>query len=198
MGQTETGKRPGKRMASPQARRMNELIEAVARSRDIGAYREVFDYYAPRVKAYIIRLGADAGAADELAQEALLNVWRKAHLFDRSKASAGTWIFTIARNLRIDAIRREKRPELDPEDPALVPEPEASADMALAREQEGRLVRNAMGKLPPEQAEVVRLSFFEEMSHSAIAEHLEIPLGTVKSRLRLACGRMRSLLGETV
>lgn len=175
---------------------MNALLEAVAIDRDKSAFAELFEYYAPRVKSYLIRLGSDAGVADELAQEALLSVWRKAHLFDKRKASAGTWIFTIARNLRIDALRRENRPELDPEDPALVPEAERPADDAVASAQTGEQIRLALKTLPSEQVEVVRLSFYEEMSHSAIAEQLDIPLGTVKSRLRLACGRIRKLLED--
>ncbi len=180
------------------AARMTELLETITESGDQDAFAELFAYYAPRVKAYMIRLGAVEGQADELAQEALLTVWRKARLFDRKKASAGTWIFTIARNLRIDAIRREKRPEFDYEDPALVPDPEPSADTEVQRGEEQVLVREALGKLSKEQAAVVRLSFFEDMSHSAIAEKLGIPLGTVKSRLRLACARIHALLENVV
>lgn len=186
-----------KMAAGPQAARMNELIEQIAEG-STEAFHELFEYYAPRIKAYLIRLGAEAGTADELAQEAMLNVWRKAVQFDRKKASAGTWIFTIARNLRIDAIRREKRPELDPEDPALVPDNDPAPDAEVQRGEEAVLVREAISKLSADQAEVVRLSFFEDLSHSAIAERLDIPLGTVKSRLRLACGRIRGLLDTTL
>lgn len=139
-------------------------------------------------------MGASSAVAEELAQEALLNVWRKAHLFDPAKASAATWLFTVARNLRIDAIRREKHPELDPED--FMPQPEADADKGLMlAEDEGRL-RVALKGLPADQIQVVELSFFADKPHSQIALELGIPLGTVKSRLRLAIARLKQAMGE--
>jgi len=168
---------------------MDALLLRVAAERDRSAFAALFTHFAPRVKAYLIRLGASSGVAEELAQEALLSVWRKAHLFDPAKASAATWLFTIARNLRIDAIRREKRPELDPED--FMPEPGADADAGLMlAENEGRL-RLALRELPVDQIQVVELSFFADKPHSQIAEEL----GTVKSRLRLAMGRLKRAMG---
>src|SRR5215813_2520904 len=101
---------------TPQAQDLNALLGRVAAMRDRAAFAVLFSHFAPRVKAYLLRLGAPPALAEDLAQEALLNVWRKAHLFDPAKASAATWLFTIARNLRIDVIRRERRPELEPED----------------------------------------------------------------------------------
>ena len=172
---------------------MDALLLRVAAERDKSAFAALFTHFAPRVKAYLLRLGAPSGVAEELAQEALLSVWRKAHLFDPAKASAATWLFTIARNLRIDAIRREKRPELDPED--FMPEPDADADAGLMlAESEGRL-RLALKELPADQIQVVELSFFADKPHSQIAEELGIPLGTVKSRLRLAIGRLKRAMG---
>src|SRR5215469_1716664 len=172
---------------------MDDLLGRVAAHRDRAAFADLFAHFAPRVKAYLMRLGAPSPVADELPQEALLSVWRKAHLFDPSKASAATWLFTIARNLRIDAIRREKRPELDPED--FMPEPDADADAGLMlAENEGRL-RIALKELPADQIQVVELSFFADKPHSQIAAELGIPLGTVKSRLRLAMGRLKRAMG---
>jgi RNA polymerase sigma factor (sigma-70 family) len=172
---------------------MDALLGRVARDRDRAAFAVLFTHFAPRIKAYLLRLGAPAGVAEELAQEALLSVWRKAHLFDPAKASAATWLFTIARNLRIDAIRRERRPELDPED--FMPEPETCADAGLMlAENEGRL-RIALKELPADQIQVVELSFFADKPHSQIAAELGIPLGTVKSRLRLAMGRLKRAMG---
>jgi RNA polymerase sigma factor (sigma-70 family) len=172
---------------------MDALLGRVAATQDRAAFAALFAHFAPRVKAYLLRLGAPSGVAEELAQEALLSVWRKAHLFDPAKASAATWLFTIARNLRIDAIRRERRPELDPED--FMPEPDADADAGLMlAENEGRL-RLALKELPADQIQVVELSFFADKPHSQIAAELGIPLGTVKSRLRLAMGRLKRAMG---
>jgi RNA polymerase sigma-70 factor, ECF subfamily len=173
---------------------MDVLLGRVAAHQDRGAFAALFAHFAPRVKAYLLRLGAPSAVAEELAQEALLNVWRKAHLFDPAKASAATWLFTIARNLRIDAIRRERHPELDPED--LMPEPDVDADDGLTlAENEGRL-RIALKQLPADQIQVVELSFFADKPHSQIAIELGIPLGTVKSRLRLAMARLKRAMGD--
>jgi RNA polymerase sigma factor (sigma-70 family) len=176
----------------------SRLMTAIAVSKDRDAFEALFRHFAPRVKAYMLKLGTEGSLADELAQETLLTVWRKAEQFDRAKASPSTWIFTIARNLRIDAFRKLNRPELDPEDPALVPEAEEPADERLDRVERASFVREALKDLNEEQAVVVRMSFFEDKSHSVIAEELGIPLGTVKSRLRLAFGRIRKVLGDTI
>ena len=170
----------------------NSLILRIAASSDRSAFAELFQHFAPRVKSYGLRLGAAEAAAEELAQDTLLTVWRKAAQFDPARASASTWIFTIARNLRIDAIRRE-RPAPPPEDDA---DPQPLADAQLWGAQQDGRVRKALGALPPEQLEVIRLSFFSEAPHSAIAETLGLPLGTVKSRLRLAMIRLRTLLED--
>lgn len=171
-----------------------DLVERVARDRDRAAFVVLFDHFAPRVKAYLMRLGSDGGRAEEIAQEVMVTLWRKAALFDRSKSSVGTWLFRIARNRRIDAARRDRAGQLDPEEPMLHPaateEPGAGIDV---RRREAR-VRAALGTLPAEQVELVRLSFFEELSHSEIAERTGLPLGTVKSRIRLAFGRLRRAL----
>ena len=170
------------------------LILAIAGRGDREAFTQLFNHFAPRVKGYLMRLGASAVAAEELAQETLLMVWRKAAQFDPSRAGASTWIFTIARNLRIDALRRD-RPAPPTEDPADEQvEPLADA-LVLAVERDGR-VRKALQTLSREQAQIVELSFFSEEPHSAIAERLKLPLGTVKSRLRLAMARLRTLLED--
>jgi RNA polymerase sigma factor (sigma-70 family) len=178
----------------PEALEMNALLGKVAMERDRTAFAALFAHFAPRIKAYLLRQGAPAPVAEDLAQEALFSLWRKAHLFDSSKASAATWLFTIARNLRIDAIRREKRPELDPED--FMPDMGPAADEGLViADEEGRL-RLALKDLPADQIQVVELSFFADKPHSVIAAELGIPLGTVKSRLRLAMARLKRALGE--
>jgi len=172
----------------------NELMTAVADSRDKEAFSRLFSHFAPRVKGYLMRGGATASQAEEIAQETMVTVWRKAHLFDPKKASASTWLFTIARNQRIDRIRRERRPEPDPDDPAFAPDPVAQPDREVSAQQDVNAVRRALAELPDSQREVVLLSFFEDESHSAIAERLQLPIGTVKSRIRLALKRMDMLL----
>ncbi len=178
------------------AARMNALLVSVGARADRAAFAAVFDHFAPRVKSYLLRLGASPALAEDLAQEAMLTVWRKAALFDPSKASASTWIFTIARNLRIDAIRRERRPEFDPNDPALVPDEDVPADMQMERDGDDARVRIALAQLSPDQAQVVQMSFFADKPHSQIAQELGLPLGTVKSRLRLAMVKIRALIGN--
>lgn len=181
----------------PQAPAMAARVRAVARSRDQAAFAELFRFYAPRIKSYLRRLGAEDGVAEDLAQETMLAVWSKAALFDPDRAAVSTWIFAIARNLRIDRLRQERRPEIDPDDPALAADPAPPADEALDSGRRERRVRDALTHLPPDQARVVALSFFEEVPHAEIASRLDLPLGTVKSRLRLAMGRIKALLGES-
>ena len=171
------------------------LIAAIAARSDRGAFAELFGYFAPRVKSYMLRLGADPRLAEELAQETFLTVWRRAASFDPSKAAASTWIFTIARNLRIDALRRRRRGEPNEDLWESAPD-EPTPDTLVAAIQSEARVRTALQALPKDQAEVVRLSFFSEKPHAAIAEQLGLPLGTVKSRLRLAMQRLRDLLGD--
>ncbi len=180
----------------PDAERMTALLASLAATTDEAVFAELFRFYAPRLKSYMRKLGAPEDQAEELAQEAMATVWRKAHLFDAAKAGAGTWIFSIARNLRIDAFRRRKRPEAELDDLALVPDDPVSPETALDQGQQAAAVRAALAALPDEQAKIVRLSFYEDKPHVEIAAELGIPLGTVKSRMRLAFNRFRRALGE--
>lgn len=175
---------------------MEQRLRDVAERRDRTAFADLFAHFAPRIKAFMMRRNCAPDLADELAQEALLTVWRKADQFDAAKASAGTWIFTVARNLHIDRVRRENRPAPDPDDPFFVRDPEPAPDAVFDGAQQADRVRRAIDELPEDQQLVVRMSFFEESSHAEIAERLDIPLGTVKSRLRLAFARLRKGLGE--
>lgn len=178
----------------PDAARLSRLIVAVGESRDREAFAELFGHFAPRIKAYLLRRGADPAAAEELAQEAMIMVWRRASTFDPARSAASTWIFTIARNKRIDALRREKRPDYDPEDPSLVPEAPPAADRAVEVTQQAERLAAAIAELPEEQAALVRMAYYEDKAHGQIAEETALPLGTVKSRLRLAMGRLRKAL----
>ena len=172
-------------------------LRAVAERQDRAAFGRLFAFYGPRVKAYLRRLGAEDAAAEDMTQEVMLTVWRRAHQFDRARAALSTWIFTIARNKRIDAIRRDRRPDYDPDDPALLEEADASprGDEVVEAAQMRRIVLGAVDQLPPEQADLLRIFYYEEKSHSVIAEELGLPLGTVKSRLRLAIGKLRVMMG---
>lgn len=169
------------------------LVE-IARSKDRQQFALLFGYFAPRLKSFFLRLGLSPAAAEDLAQETMLTVWNKAQSFDATRASASTWIFTIARNLRIDLLRRERDPNLLAELYDGVVEPMPS-DNVLTVEREVR-IRAALDKLPADQADVIRLSFFEDRPQSEIANTLDIPLGTVKSRVRLAMNRLRALVED--
>lgn len=176
--------------------RLADQLEAVARSADRDAFAALYRTFSPRIRAYLVRLGADSAQADELVQETMVTVWRKADTFDRQQAAVATWLFTIARNKRIDALRRERRPEYDPSDPALVPWPEPLPDAQLDASQRQDRVRTAIGTLPDEQSALLRQAFVDGLSHRDIATRTGLPLGTVKSRLRLAMGHLRKSLHD--
>ncbi len=178
---------------TPARETLDSWVLACARS-DRAAFKSLFAFYAPRVKGYIKRLATDDAQAEELTQEVMLTVWRKAKQFDPKQASASTWIFRIARNRRIDLARRLNKPELDGEDPALLPpDTEAPDDATHARDREEK-VREALKLLPEDQVRLLRLAFFDGLSHSEIAEKEGVPLGTVKSRIRLAFEKLRGRL----
>lgn len=181
---------------TPAPEHLAELLGAVASQQCRQSFQQLFEHFAPRLKSYMIRLGSDANTAEDLAQETMVKVWHKARLYDRSKAGASVWIFRIARNLRIDKLRRQKflEVELDVDD--------------IARQghyQEGGLTAERLDadrlpalihELPAEQLVVVRLAFFEGLTHSEICQQLQLPLGTVKSRLRLAFAKLRKAMGD--
>jgi RNA polymerase sigma-70 factor (ECF subfamily) len=173
-----------------------ELMSRVA-GRDRVAFAALFELVAPRVKSYLIRLGSTPVAAEELTQEVLLTVWRKADRFDPAKAGAMTWIFVIARNRRIDGLRREASTVTYGTTPPEAADDESPSafDMIAAGQNECR-VRRAIAMLPPDQQAVITRSYWDEEAHAAIATALNIPLGTVKSRLRLALTRLRAALEE--
>ena len=172
------------------------LMSAIAQSHDRAAFTEIFGRYAPKIKSFALRLGADRAASDEVLQEVMIAVWRRAETFDPQKASVATWIFTIARNKRYDLIRRAQRPVPDPADPAFEPEAILPQDEVFDMARRQQSVRAAVSALPVEQAKLVRLSFFEGKTHRSIADELELPLGTVKSRVRLALAKLRKAMED--
>jgi RNA polymerase sigma-70 factor (ECF subfamily) len=173
---------------------MPDLLRRIAERSDPEAFRELYEAYGPRVKAYMIRRGADPGTAEDLAQETLLTVWRKAALYSGDRGSMTTWVFAIARNLRIDRLRREVPWQELPEGRLAEASDEPLPDEAMAEKERQQRVQSALAALPPEQKEVVALAYLEGLSHSEIAEGLGMPLGTVKSRMRIAYQKIRQTL----
>ncbi|MCX7888820.1 MAG: sigma-70 family RNA polymerase sigma factor [Rhodobacteraceae bacterium] len=161
----------------------------VREARDTAAFEAIFRHYAPRVKAFLMKSGAEPGLAEECMQDVMATVWTKAGLYDPSRASLATWIFTIARNRRIDAIRRARRPEPD----ELYWGPEGEPDQAdvLALQEESARLGRAMEQLPEAQRDLIERAYFGDRSHSEIAAETGLPLGTIKSRIRLALDRLR-------
>lgn len=179
----------------PAADHWAQLMRAVAERRDRAAFTEIFDYFTPRLEAYLARLGLDAGAAEEIAQDVMVTLWRKAELFDPQKSSLATWLYRVARNRRIDLSRRNRTDYVDPQSPAILEIPEERRfEAEIDGQQRDDIVRALIVDLPPEQRDLVNLAFYEGLSHSQIAERTSLPLGTVKSRLRLAFTRLRRAL----
>ncbi len=179
-----------------QAPTMEDCLARIAESGDRRAFSEIFAYFAPRVKGFLMKGGASPEEAEDLAQDVMVKVLKKAKLFDSSKASAATWIFAIARNARIDAVRRASKPDLDANEPMLTPEEAPRADFLCELKERNARIGIALAKLPAEQLDVMKLHFYEDEPHSSIAERLGLPLGTVKSRLRLAFEKIRKELEE--
>jgi RNA polymerase sigma-70 factor (ECF subfamily) len=171
------------------------LMQRIA-MRDRTAFVVLFERFAVRVKAFLMKWGASEADADELAQEVMVTVWRRAETFDPAKAAVSTWIYTIARNRRIDLMRRMSRIMPDPEDPLFQPDPEPDGLHSLSASERQKRVREVMQDLPAEQRSILEATFYEGLSHGQIAEKFDLPLGTVKSRTRLAFKAMRKRLGE--
>ncbi|MEO7056442.1 MAG: sigma-70 family RNA polymerase sigma factor [Caldimonas sp.] len=175
---------------------LSELVAAVGAHGDRQAFALLFKHFAPRIATYLVRGGTAAAKAEELAQEAMVVLWCKSASFDPSRAGVSTWLFTIARNLRIDSHRRggAEAAEVGDGELAELPDPAPAPDEQLGAAQRERRVRAALQQLPAEQARIVELSYFADQAHAAIAHDLRIPLGTVKSRMRLAVNNLRRLI----
>ncbi len=157
--------------------------------KDQTAFAELFQHFAPRVKGFLVKSGSDASLAEECAQEVMATCWHKAHMFDPARASVATWIFTIARNKKIDVLRKQRRPE--PEDLEWGPEEEPDQADVLTLQQESEQLGRAISELPHAQRELIEKAYFGDLSHSEIAAQTGLPLGTIKSRIRLALERLR-------
>ena len=164
-------------------------VRRIRDAQDQSAFVELFRHFAPRVKAFLMKSGANESLAEECTQEVMATLWRKAHLFDPARASVATWIFTIARNRKIDALRKQRRPE--PEDLTWGPEAEPDQEDVMALQQESERLAQALDQLPEKQRDLIRKAYFGDLSHSEIAEQTGLPLGTIKSRIRLALEKLR-------
>jgi len=169
-----------------------EHLKRIQADQDQRAFAELFAHFAPRVKAFLMKSGASPSMAEECTQEVMATLWHKAHLFDPSRASVATWIFTIARNKKIDALRKQRRPE--PENLEWGPEAEPEAADILVLQQESQQLTQAMTALPSQQRELIEKAYFGDLSHSEIAAETGLPLGTIKSRLRLALSKLRQTM----
>ena len=167
-------------------------MELIRDHRDKEAFAAIFSHFAPRVKGFLMKSGAAADLAEECAQDVMVTLWNKAHLFDPSRASVATWIFTIARNRRIDILRKENRPE--PEDLPWGPDAEPDQADVLALQQESSRLKAAIQALPDAQRDLIQKAYFGDLTHSEIAVQTGLPLGTIKSRIRLALDRLRHVM----
>jgi RNA polymerase sigma factor (sigma-70 family) len=172
----------------------SDSLKKLATERDIQAFRELFDYFGPRIKSFLLKSGGSFSQAEECMQEAMATVWQKAHMFDSSKASASTWIFTIARNKQLDAIRKIRRPE--PEDLPWMDIDQTDPSESIIIHEEQKSLAFAVSKLPDNQRILIEKAFYGDLSHSEISELTDLPLGTVKSRIRLSIERLRRELGK--
>ncbi|MCB1407318.1 MAG: sigma-70 family RNA polymerase sigma factor [Rhodobacteraceae bacterium] len=165
---------------------------AIANQQDEAAFAALFAHFAPRIKGFLMKSGAPAAQAEDCAQDVMATVWRKAAMFDPTRANVSTWIFTIARNRRIDLLRRERRPE--PEDLPWGPEPERDQADAMVLQQETDRLGEALSALPREQRDLIEQAYFGDLSHGEIAQITGLPLGTIKSRIRLAITKLRQAM----
>jgi len=173
-------------------------MNAIAVERERAAFAELFAHFAPRVKAWLRKRGAPEGQAEEVAQEVMLFVWHRAERFDATRASVSTWIFTLARNKHVDRIRKERRPELEPEELLVNPKHSVDPDRAAHLLARNRRLEEALSSLPEEQAVILRRNYYEDISQRAIADEVGLPVGTVKSRTRLAFKKLRDVLDHEI
>lgn len=169
------------------------LLVKVRDHQDRAAFAALFRHFAPRVKAFLMKSGAGAALAEECAQDVMATLWQKAHLFDPARAGVATWVYTIARNRRIDALRKARRAE--PEELDWGPEPEPDMAEVLEAQEETERLGRALAALPGPQRILIERAFYGDLSHSEIAAETGLPLGTIKSRIRLALDKLRHQMG---
>lgn len=187
----------GNLMVEPSRDELGQALLDIGNHQDQAAFETVYKYFAGRVKSFLLGKGMEDSTAEELMQEIMLTVWRRAESYDPAKAAASTWIFTIARNRRIDYLRGNSRIEVELDDAMLERAIEQhntndTLEYKTTLTQESHKLFSAMENLPPEQQQVMHLSYFRGQSHGDIAQWLGLPVGTVKSRIRLALQNVRT------
>ena len=173
-----------------------DALKNIAERQDIGSFKKIFDYFGPRLKSFLMKSGADEAISEEIIQETMTIIWTKADYYDSSVASPSTWIYTIARNKKIDILRKTRKAILEDIDTAILPPVESKADENIEHDQKFEMVAKYLDDLPKDQLDLLKMNFFEEKSHGEIAEITKIPLGTVKSRIRLALEKIRGKLEQ--
>ena len=186
--ETSENERLSRQQDSKKAEWIAEMLR-VRDHRDRKAFAALFTHFAPRIKGFLIKSGADGAMAEECAQDVMTTLWHKAAQFDPTRASVATWIFTIARNRRIDMLRRQRHPE--PEELTWGPEPEPDQADVIALTQETEQLKAAIIALPDAQRDLIEKAYFGDLSQAEIAKVTGLPLGTIKSRIRLALDRLR-------
>lgn len=192
-GEIVPSKGNGRRVAEGYSDQTTWML-AVRDARDKAAFGSLFDYYAPRLKGFVMRTGTGSAQAEEIVQDVMLTVWRKAHLFDPQRAQVSSWIYQVARNRQIDIVRRESRPvpeELKPPEST-----EEDASQIIALDQEAQKLRQALASLKPGQREMVEKAYLGDLTHAEIRAETGLPLGTIKSRIRLGLEKLRHELKD--
>lgn len=187
--QPSKGRRPKPVTQPPTLSDQTVWMLAVRDQRDKAAFGRLFDHYAPRLKGMLVRSGASPAQAEDVVQDVMLTLWRKAHLFDPERAQVSAWVYRIARNRNVDLARKSARAV--PEE--LAPEQADDTDtaQAIALEQEAAQLRAALSRLKPDQKAMIEKAYLGELTHSEITEETGLPLGTVKSRIRLGLEKLR-------
>ena len=172
---------------------LNDLMKRIQKDRDEMAFSQIFDFFAPKVNAYFIQNRIKFESSEELTQEVLSTVWVKSYLYDSSKSALSTWIFTIARNKKIDFLRKNSKINFKEEDIREFLYLDREIDLIEENEAKKQIER-INNELDEQQKIMIKMNFFENKSHKKIADELEIPLGTVKSRIRQILTKMQVFL----
>ena len=173
-----------------------DSLNQVAINQDKASFKKIFDYFGPRLKSFLMSSGADETVAEEVIQETMAIIWTKADYYDPKLASPSTWIYTIARNKKIDILRKSRKAILENIDTAILPPVEPKLEEDVDHDQRFEIVNKYLNDLPKEQLDLLKMNFIEEKSHGEIAEITKIPLGTIKSRIRLAMEKIRDRIAK--